>query len=116
MAGNGHGEHFQNVGRGGVHQHSHKFQAHHNGQQVVQHVIDIGKIRFVGEHVENFNSQCTQQGNDGNTRNDLLHNPQNSAENMFHSAVMLGSFLKMGLNFGVIGCGDVTHGQRLLRI
>ena len=48
MPGDGHGEHLQNVGGGGIDEHSHKFQTHHNGQNVMQHGLHVGKIGRAG--------------------------------------------------------------------
>ena len=57
MAGDGHGQHLQDVGRGGVDEHPHKLQPHHDGQQVVQHMPRVRQILRVHHRFVNFRSQ-----------------------------------------------------------
>lgn len=91
VTGDGYGEHLQNVGGGGVNQHPHEFQSHHDGQQVMEHVADVGKIcRPFGDHVHYLNAQRAHQRNEGDPGNDPLHDLQRPAEKLFGLPVTLG--------------------------
>ena len=111
MAGDSHGQHFQDVGGGGVDEHSDKLQTDHDGQQVVQQVIHVMEIAGRGEHLIDFQSQGSQQGNDGDDGDDPLNDVQSPAEQMVYSMLPSGQLVDVGLNLGIVGMGNVVMGH-----
>ena len=103
MAGNCHGQHLQNVGGGGVDQHSYKLQTHHNGQQIVEHMVHFREIAAAGgKHMVKLQGQGADKRNHGNGRNELLHNMQETAEQVLNITVPLHHPLNIGLDLGVV--------------
>ena len=113
MTGDSHGKDLQNVGGGGVDKHSYKLQAHHDAQQVVQHVAYIGEIlRAGGEHTKNLNTQSAQQSDDGDNGDETLNDVQDPTEKMLRMAIPFFQLFDSLLGFRVqIFCWNFVMAQ-----